>query len=133
MKLWPTSGPITSSVSQNAREANSSPRSLRSRTLSERKEGLFDVAELRRRAGRDHAAVIEQQQAIADSRRVPQLMDREDERPFHASQQFHRGAHLPQIEPVERLVEEEHRMRSDERERDVEPLGLAFGKGGDSL
>src|SRR6185369_6131976 len=110
MNAWPTSGPIIINVSQNAREANSSPRSLRKRTLRERKEGLFDVTQLGGRAGRHHPSVVEQQQPVADARGVVQLMDGEDERAPHSAQKLHRGAHLAQIEPVERLVEEEDRV-----------------------
>src|ERR1044072_2118626 len=93
MNACPTSGPTAIIVSQKAREANNSPRSLRRRALK-RKEDLFQIAELRRRSGGDDFSVVEQQQAIADARRVLQLVDREDERAFHAAVQLHRRADL---------------------------------------
>src|SRR3954468_13710825 len=125
MNACPTSGPTASIVSQNAREAKSSPRSLRSRTLK-CKEDLFEIAELRRRSGRNDFPVVQQQQSIADARRILQLMDREDERAFDLAQQLHRRADLLEIEAVERLVEKHDVGGHEQRERDVQALRLTF-------
>src|SRR5689334_17494784 len=110
MKLIPVSGPATSSSSANDVEPNSSRRSF------ERKEHLFEIglrpsdasAQLGQIAGGDGAPVVEQEKAVADARRVGELMNGEDERASAGgagAKKLHRRAGLPEVEAVERLVE----------------------------
>src|SRR5579872_5108404 len=97
MNDTPTSGPISSSIVHHARDATSSRHSLASsqkkaaRPLCERKEDLFQVGRsavaVTRRGGGErverpfaaHDAVAQEHEAIADPRRVADLMNREDE------------------------------------------------------
>src|SRR5258708_38106114 len=60
------------------------------------------------------AAAAQQYEAIADARRVPNLMNRQEHRPAHGgvgAQRLRHLAALTQIEAVERLVGPQHRLR----------------------
>src|SRR5689334_14288988 len=89
MNPWPTSGPIMTSRIHQAREASSSRISLAARSaLRERKEDLLEPAladaglraQLVESAFARDASAAEQDQTVADARRVGQLVNGEEER-----------------------------------------------------
>src|ERR1700759_5542972 len=139
MKLCPQRRPIISRSSQKARDTKSSARSLRSSTpkLRERKEHVLQRAggetglreQLIEPAGGGGAAIVQQQKAVADAGGVAQLMNREDERASFRvapAEQCSHEARLTEIETIERLVEQQERLRRRDRERHAEPFRLAF-------
>src|ERR1039458_1823563 len=129
MKLCPTSGPIITSNSQKAREARSSRHSCASSQpklcesqLREGKKHLLQAPigqpgrspQLVERSFAYHAAAAQQHQAVADARRVVQLVDGKKQRAAlrrGVAQQRHYIARLPEIQAVERFVEQQQRMR----------------------
>src|SRR5689334_3935869 len=128
------------SSSHQAREARSSRASRRSKALSEREEHLLHaglgetgtVAQLVQRALAHGLAVGEQHEAVAGARGVVELVDREEERAALrrlGAQKPDHLAGLAQVEPVERLVEEQQRLRRKQAERDQEALALPLGEG----
>src|SRR3982751_1227506 len=144
MKACPTSGPRRTRSTSHAHDAASSRRSLSRRrrqgaSLGEGKEDLLDVragsagacAQLIERSLADDASIAEEHQPIADARRVLQLMDGEEQRASrrrHPAQERTHLADLAEIEPVERLVEQQHRLRREQRERDEHALSLSLGQ-----
>src|SRR3954466_9191796 len=144
MKACPTSGPRRTRSTSHAQDAASSRRSLSSRrrqgaSLGEGKEDLLDVRagpagacpQLVERSLADDASVAEEDEAIADARRVVQLMNGEEQRASgrrHPAQERTHLADLAEIESVERLVEQQHRLRGEQRERDEHALSLTLGE-----
>src|SRR5882724_215704 len=117
MKLCPVSRPTMTSKSQNARLAASSAISFRT-SSRERKEDLLEPhrsrprGQLVKRPLGDRASVVEQKKAIARPRRIAELMDGEHEGAAvfrHASQHIHHLPRLPEVEPIERFVEQKNR------------------------
>src|SRR5262245_7641618 len=115
MNANPTSGPMKKRKIHHARAASSSRHSLRtsarSQRLREGKEHLFEIAgagrgrELVARAFAADPARAQEDEAIADARRVRELMNREHERPASGRDLAEHGrdlAALPQVEAVER-------------------------------
>src|SRR6202048_1753393 len=101
-------------------------------SLCERKKHLFEIVAGAAAARRSHggqflarafatrAAAAQQHEAIADARRVPNLMNRQKHRPAHGgvgAQRLRHLAALTQIEAVERLVGEQHRLRHQQPDR----------------
>src|SRR5262245_31763070 len=128
MNACPTRRPTTTSSSQYERDAASSRSSFASsqraipRALREGKKDLLEPrvalktrarAQLGHRPFADDTPAAEQDQTIADSLRVRQLMDREKERPSERrelAERTHHFARLAEIESVERLIEHEQRL-----------------------
>src|SRR5947209_16577578 len=122
-KACPTSGPSTTSNTIHARELASSRRSLSNSsrhapTSRERKKDLLDVgvgtigarAELVERAFADDASVAQQHESVANPGGIVQLVDREQQRsPARRDLTEHRAnlSHLPEVESIERLVEQQ--------------------------
>src|SRR5580693_976681 len=72
--------------------------------------------ELRDRAFTAYAAAAEQHEPVAEARGIADLVNGEEERPAarHVYAQRRRDVtRLPQIEPVERLVDEQCRLRRE--------------------
>src|SRR5215471_6223508 len=149
MNAWPTSAPITSSNSQYDFDANSSRHSLASShrktgglvlaslDSGERKKDLLDAtlgelgvrAQLVERPFAGDATTAEQYEAVADSRSVRQLVDRQKQRAPGGgvvAQDSHRVARLPEIEAVEGLVEHEQRLRRQQADGEHDPPVLPF-------
>src|SRR5262245_34769202 len=124
MKETPTSGPVRTSITQKARDAVSSRHSLTasqaSGPLGEGKEDLLQVRrpsgqrlQLLERALTAHAAAGEQDEAVAQARRLDDLVDGQEERPARGrvlAQQPPGRAGLRQVQPVERLVDQQQRL-----------------------
>jgi hypothetical protein len=73
----------------------------------------------------------QQHQAIANPRRVAELMNRQKQRASTgdvAAEHVHDVARLAQIEPVERLVEHQQRLRSEEAHGEQHAPVLALGE-----
>src|SRR5215212_9381794 len=97
MNETPTSGPMTASITHHERDDSSSRQSFSSSQrkggLGKRKEQIFQVRGVRRGSRRRHslpelldrpfaadAAGAQQDEPIADPRRVADLVDREEQR-----------------------------------------------------
>src|SRR5690242_18589819 len=122
MKAWPTSGPRRTRSTSHAHDAASSRRSLSSRrrhgaSLGEGKKDLLDIRagasgarpQLVERSLANDASIAQEHEAIANARGVVQLMDREEERTAGGRYATQEGAHLaglPEVQSVERLVEQ---------------------------
>src|SRR5262245_9372902 len=147
MNDTPTSGPIATSRIHHDRDATSSRHSFfssqtkgapRPAALRERKKNLFEDAPpfgLRRefveRALAAHASAAEQDEPIADARRVVDLMNRQEQRAAArgvGAQGLRHLADLAQVEAVERLVGEQDRLRRDETDREQRALALALDR-----
>src|SRR4030095_3560915 len=121
-KAKPTSGPVNARSTHQARDAVSSRHSLRSshaNALRERKERSFQIARLWRPAARsrgsdqfvacsgsNHSSRAEQHESIADTGRISDLMNGQEQRPSGGGLLAQQGRHfaaLAQIEPLERL------------------------------
>ena len=86
-------------------------------------------AKLVQRSLADDAAAAQKNESIADARRVAQLMDREKQRsPFCARLPAtpHDVARLPEIKPVERLVEHQHGCGREQADREKHATVLAL-------
>ena len=80
------------------------------------------------------AAAAQQNEAIADAGGVDDLVDGQDERASGggaAAQRVADVAGLAQVEAVERLVADDHRLRRQERDREQRPLPLPLRQGAD--
>src|SRR5262249_49891120 len=123
---------------QNERAASSSRHSLKSsqrQGLGERKKDLFQGPsallssrrrQLRQRAFTPDAARAQQNEAIADAGSLADLMDGEEQRPstLHLGAQGRRDLpRLPEVEPVEGLVDEQQRRRHRPAHGQQDPLG----------
>src|SRR5581483_11906055 len=139
MNDTPTSGPIASSMTHHERDATSSRTSFSSShekaDLRERKKGVLEGVRLRaardlvQRAFAAHAPFAEQHEAIAESRGVRDLMDREKQRATGRGVQSKCAAdlaRLAQIESIERLVGVQHRLRRQESDREQHAFALAL-------
>ena len=87
------------------------------------------VRQLVERAFAAHASAAQQDEPIADARGVADLVDREEERPPGGGVRAQRGAdlaRLPQVEPIERLVGQEQRLRRQQADREQRALALPF-------
>ena len=77
----------------------------------------------------------QQDEAIADPRRILDLMDRQDHRAAGrrvGAQRRGDVAALAQVEAVERLVGQQHRLRHQQADREQRPLALPFRQAADS-
>ena len=86
-------------------------------------------AKLVQRANAANLPIREQHEPIADAFGVAQLMDGENEAAppaGHVTEHAHDLARLPQIEAIERLVHEKHRLRREQRERQHQPTAISF-------
>src|SRR6476659_630795 len=143
MNEMPTSGPISASISHQARDASNSRQSFtRSQTtaLRERKHRLLEIgcgrpdvaglrAELVTRAVAADPAAAEQHEAIAHAGGIADLMNREEERAAGgrmAPQGVADLPGLPKIEPIERLVHEQQRLRRDPSDGEHGSLPLSL-------
>src|SRR5258706_202110 len=149
MNETPTSGPMSTSITHQARDDSSSRHSFSSShshagrvRLRERKEYLFEAAAVRRGAARSghgrqlverafaaDASAAQQHEAIADSRGIGDLMNRQHERAAPGDLRAQRVgdfARLPQIEAVERFVREQNGLRREQAHRQERALALAL-------
>src|SRR4051812_29619657 len=152
MNAWPTSAPVTSSRSHHEVDESSSRNSLRStayhsagadRDSGERKEHLLErrvpvLAEpgvdtqFVQRALTDGTAAAQQHEAIAHAHRIAKLVDRQEEcasRARFGAQHGHRLARLPQVEPVERFIQEQQWLSRQKPHREQDALVLTLGQG----
>jgi hypothetical protein len=147
MKDTPTSGPVSTSITHHERELSSSRNSL-SRShdhgvLGKRKKNLFEIArigfagaaygEIRkflRGTLCANLAAIQENEAIADSRSVRDLMDRQKQSPAFTrtpAQGLDSLANLPEVEAVKRFVDQQQRLWRKKSYRKQSTLALAFG------
>src|SRR3954463_6801611 len=149
MNVTPTSGPIASSSTHHARDVTSSRYSLRRShaiALCERKEDLFEIVtgctaagggerrEFLQRPLTARATAAQQDEAIADARRVANLVDRQEHRPAGGrvrTQRLRDVAALAEVDAVERFVGEEQRLRHQQANREKRALPLAFRQAAD--
>ena len=85
------------------------------------------VAQLAQRALRDRAPVLQQHEPVAQACRVAHAVDRHDQRASAGgdpSEERDRVARQPQVEAVERLVEQQHGVRREQRGGDEHALPL---------
>src|SRR5262245_47901603 len=127
MNDTPTSGPTSTSMTHQAREASSSRHSLRrSQKYSALREDKGDVLQIDRavsvaasgcsrelveRAFAAHGAAAQQHEAIADASGVRHLMNRQKQCPPACRVRPQRRANvaaLSKVETVEGLVDEQH-------------------------
>src|SRR5262252_7053524 len=119
MNEMPTSGPMSASITHQARDASSSRHSLASSHanrstaltagLGPRKHGLLEIAaQLVDRAFPFDASAAQQHEAIAHAGGVRDLVNRQEQRPPRRRVIAERRAdlaRLPKVEPVEGLVD----------------------------
>src|SRR5215470_13822961 len=128
----PVTTPQSSLTSKGASGARRTPMAS-----GERKEHLLEPggAELRRgaqlgkRTDAPHRAAGEQDEAVADTLGIGELMDGEHERAAvrrHLAQERHDLAGLPEVEAVERLVQQQQWMRGKQGERQHQPAAIAL-------
>src|SRR5258706_2690055 len=105
--------------------------------LGERKKDLLQpsvgeprlLAQLRKRSLPGHLPLAQQHQPVAHARRIRELMNGEKKRAALRGirpQQSHHVASLAEIEPVERLIQEQQRMRRQKSKRQKHALKLTF-------
>src|SRR5581483_2137466 len=146
MNATPTSGPIKTRKIHQARDASSSRHSFRMRgqttPLGEAKKHLFQAgtgrgratrggqrAEFRERAFAADAAGADQDKAVAHPGRVGNLMDGEQHGAIAAgecAQLARKVARLAQVEPFERLVGHQQRLRREQPNGQQRALPLAL-------
>ena len=137
---------MTNRSSQYARDAASSRSSFSTSQRRTSREGKKDLLEpdrscTARDAGlgtevihrplANDAPVAQQNQAVADPRRVSELMNGEEQRPpcrGVLAEHPHRVARLAQIEAIEGFVQQEKRMRRQQSHRQQDAFVLAFGQ-----
>src|SRR5262249_32610577 len=137
MNATPTSGPIASSSTHQAREATSARHSLttsHAHALRERKEDLLEVAvaggerrQLVERPLPAPAPAAQQHEATAAARGVADLMKRQDQRSAGGgvvAERLRDLARLPQVEPVERLVGQQDRLRRQQSDAEQRAFAL---------
>src|SRR5215831_3117811 len=154
MNVTPTSGPMASRNTHHARDATSSRYSLATShekeetavpSLCEGKEHLFEIAgrraargclrrELVERALAANRATAQQDEAVADTSRVLDLVNRQEHGPASGrvgAQRLRHLAALTKVETVERLVSQQKRLRHQQSNRKERALALALGQAAD--
>ena len=93
-------------------------------------------AKLVERARTANSAAGEQHETVAHALGISQLMNGEKERAparSDVANELHHFAGLPEIEPVEGLIQQEQGMRRDQRERQHQASTIAFRQGKHAL
>src|SRR5258707_11507798 len=151
MKDTPTSGPIIASMTHHERELISSRHSFfRSHFHALLREGKEDLLEIRWQAVArtlarkrdehvkgalgDNTAAAQEHEAVADLRRIGDLVDGQEERAIRRKMLTQRGsrfAALAQVETFKRFVDQEYRLRGEQPECKQGAFALPFGQGAD--
>src|SRR5262249_310850 len=146
MKVTPTSGPTRASITHHERDAISSHhpffRSHFHAPLCEGKEDLLEigrqiVADALARKCRERikpplgndAAPAQEHETIADLCGIRDLMDGQEERAVRRQMLAERGSRvsaLPQVETLERFVDEEDRLRRKQAKREQRAFALSL-------
>src|SRR5215468_2820045 len=146
MNDTPTNGPISASITHQDRELSSSRHSfLKSHFQALLREGKEDLLEVRwqvmahmlarqgdedlKGAFSDNAAVSQEHEAVANLRRVGDLVNGQEERAIRRemlAQRCGRFAALAQIQPLKGLVDQEDRLGGKQPKRQQGPFALSL-------
>src|SRR5579862_1327394 len=146
MNPTPTSGPMANSNTHHALETISSRHSFSSShtgaVLRERKKHLFEArsrtrciavsgyrGKLFNGAFAAYPPAAQQNKPVTEPRRIADLVNRKKQSPPPSRVRSQRARHvpcLPQIEPFERFVDEQRRLRRQQSDAQQHPLPLPF-------